>query len=163
MIEDNYNFPADIETRIIVVAKFWRGDSKAGESDIPGNVHIFTIAPENFRELPLRVRRAAVEGNEVLRAVRAIFNQRNGLKIASVRCGLEPGFREFRGDPLDCRIVAGLQGHAALQSVRGDESKVSAKSFFADGREAMSKARVNGIEVLGERRVAAKGQSQEGN
>jgi len=78
---------------------------------------MLTMAAENFRELPLRIRRAAVEGNEVLRAVRAIFNQRNGLKIAAVRCGLEAGFREFRGDPLDCRIVAGLQRHAALQSV----------------------------------------------
>src|SRR6267142_356327 len=100
MIEDNYNFPAGIETRIVVVAKFRRGDSKAGESDIPGNVHILTVAAENFRELPLRIRRAAVEGNEALRAVRAIFNQRNELKIATVRCGREPGFREFGGDPL---------------------------------------------------------------
>ena len=119
VIEEQNDFSVHIDAAVVVVVEFGRGDAVSGEDDRSGNVDVGAIGAGGIGKLPLLLGTASALQRDVgSRAIAAIFDQRHGLQIAVAVGGLEAGFREFGGDPLNGDFVAGLQRHSALQRVR---------------------------------------------
>ena len=64
----------------------------------------------------------------------------DGLKVTAISSRLQTGFREFRGDPLNGRVVARLQRHSALQGIRGKKREIGTERGFANRSETCGQA-----------------------
>ena len=125
MIEHQRDLAGGIDAPVIVVIQPRRGDAVSGKDHRRGNVDIVAIAAGE-----IRVGKVEVAQFEIARlVVGAVFDQPHRLEISGVARGIargrqQPGMAELRGDPCDCRIIAGVERHSPAQPVRGDEAEI---------------------------------------
>jgi hypothetical protein len=103
-----------------------RGDAEAPEDHVRGHIHIRAVGAKGFGKFPLLLAAAALERHVAMLAIAAVFDGLDRLQEATIRDRLQTSLGKFRGDPLDGDVVAGLQGHAALQGVRSQKRKIRA-------------------------------------
>ena len=85
VIENQHDFSARVDSLVVVVMQLWRGDAKTGEHHVRRHIDVRTVRAQRIRIFPLLLAAAAPERHVAVLAVRAIFNQLDGLQEAALR------------------------------------------------------------------------------
>jgi len=120
VVEDEDDFAAGANPRVVIVIQFRRGNPVTGEHYLARERHLVRKVGGGVRRAK-RLDRLSLarngKGGEL--PVRSEFDQRNRLQKGIPRRGLQPRLGEFARDPLDRHFRSACQRQPPLQGFRG--------------------------------------------